>query len=71
MAKFISPKMGVSVGIVSMPVQNVMTFGQDWMVIYLYSLPCGIVVTHLISLNFGTDKFRLYVSVCEWFYDDQ
>ena len=63
MVKCISPKKGVSVNTVSIknnPMQNVvMTFELDWVAIYLYSLTRGIVVARLISMEFGSDKFRL------------
>ena len=59
MVKFISPKIGVSVSIVDIennPMRKVvMTFGQDWVSIYLYSLARGIVVARSILFKFGTD----------------
>ena len=58
MAKFIS-LIGLHVSIVIIKdnsMQKVaMIFGQEWVVIYLYSLVGGIVVARLISTTFDTD----------------
>ena len=62
MVEFISPKNYVSVSTVYIENNSmqkvVMTFGQDWEAIYLYSRACGIVVAHLTSKIHFTCVFQ-------------